>query len=237
MHPLLLPIKTIRKILLDPPFGLVHVTADVRSKYIYVDLPMITLFFGRVFALLLIVILSPLLLAISLLIRFHMGPPAIFIQARTGLNEKPFNLYKFRTMSHPLTSAIDLTSDKLRITKLGSFLRSTSLDELPQLFNILLGQMTFVGPRPLPVEYLSHYTSSQRSRHQVLPGLTGLAQVNGRNLLSWSEKLSLDEYYAKHKSLHLDVLILCATIKLLLTRKGVDLPVSTLSSGSSLDLS
>ena len=198
---------------------------------------MITSFLVRTLALILIVILAPLFLTITLLIRFHMGSPVIFVQARTGLNEKPFNLYKFRTMSHQSKAEIDISSDQLRITRLGAFLRSSSLDEIPQLLNILFGEMTFVGPRPLPIEYLPHYTPGQRSRHQVLPGLTGLAQVKGRNQLSWDEKLSLDEYYVHHKSLYLDALILCLTIKLLLSGKGVDLPASTLSSNSSLDMS
>ena len=145
-----------------------------------------------VLSLLGIIVLSPLMLIIALLVRFKLGRPVIFKQERPGWNERIFTLYKFRTMTDEKGENGELLPDELRLTKFGKFLRSTSLDELPELFNILKGEMSIVGPRPLLVDYLPLYNEQQRRRHEVRPGLTGWAQVNGRNAISWEEKFDLD---------------------------------------------
>ena len=178
-------------------------------------------------ALFLLILFSPLFLILSLLVLLDLGWPVFFIQQRSGLKGIPFNMYKFRTMSNSPSDFMSLErmieSDAKRITKFGFFLRSSSLDELPELFNVFKGDMTFVGPRPLLTDYLSLYSVEQRIRLNVLPGLTGWAQINGRNSLTWDEKLSMDVWYVKHKSLILDIYILLKTFVVVLSRRGVSM--------------
>jgi lipopolysaccharide/colanic/teichoic acid biosynthesis glycosyltransferase len=142
--------------------------------------------------------LAPVLLLVAVLVRKKLGKPVIFIQERPGLNEKIFKLYKFRSMTDKRDEKGELLSDELRLTNFGKFLRSTSLDELPELFNILKGDMSIVGPRPLLVKYLPFYTNEERKRHDVRPGLTGLAQINGRNNITWNDKLAQDVKYVSN---------------------------------------
>lgn len=163
-------------------------------------------------ALILITILLPIFLIIYLYVYFAISKKVIFSQYRPGLDQKLFKLYKFKTMSDDTDHAGALLQDDLRLNTYGQFLRKSSLDELPELFNILLGQMSFIGPRPLLEEYLSLYSDEQQRRHSVKPGLTGLAQVNGRNKLSWNEKLKLDTEYAKNLSFSMDIIIFFKTI-------------------------
>ena len=168
-----------------------------------------------------IIILSPVLLIVALLVRIKLGAPVIFKQKRPGLNEKIFTLYKFRTMTDAKDEQGNLLPDEIRLTKFGKLLRSTSLDELPELFNILKGDMSIVGPRPLLVRYLPLYNEHQKHRHDVRPGFTGYAQCNGRNAISWEEKFDLDVYYTKHISLLLDIKIILKTVKVVLFREGI----------------
>ena len=168
-----------------------------------------------------IIILSPVLLIVALLVRIKLGAPVIFKQKRPGLNEKIFTLYKFRTMTDAKDEQGNLLPDEIRLTKFGKLLRSTSLDELPELFNILKGDMAIVGPRPLLVRYLPLYSEHQKHRHDVRPGFTGWAQCNGRNAISWEEKFDLDVYYTKHVSLLLDIKIILKTVKVVLFREGI----------------
>lgn len=168
-----------------------------------------------------IIILSPVLLILALLVRIKLGAPVIFKQKRPGLNEKIFTLYKFRTMTDAKDEHGNLLPDEIRLTKFGKLLRSTSLDELPELFNILKGDMSIVGPRPLLVRYLPLYNEHQKHRHDVRPGFTGYAQCNGRNAISWEEKFDLDVYYTKHISLLLDIKIILKTVKVVLFREGI----------------
>lgn len=168
-----------------------------------------------------IIILSPVLLILALLVRIKLGAPVIFKQKRPGLNEKIFTLYKFRTMTDAKDEQGNLLPDEIRLTKFGKLLRSTSLDELPELFNILKGDMSIVGPRPLLVRYLPLYNEHQKHRHDVRPGFTGYAQCNGRNAISWEEKFDLDVYYTKHISLLLDIKIILKTVKVVLFREGI----------------
>lgn len=168
-----------------------------------------------------IIILSPVLLILALLVRIKLGAPVIFKQKRPGLNEKIFTLYKFRTMTDAKDEQGNLLPDEIRLTKFGKLLRSTSLDELPELFNILKGDMAIVGPRPLLVRYLPLYNEHQKHRHDVRPGFTGWAQCNGRNAISWEEKFDLDVYYTKHVSLLLDIKIILKTVKVVLFREGI----------------
>jgi len=169
----------------------------------------------------LLVILSPLVLIISIAILADSGWPVFFVQTRPGYKGKPFRMYKFRTMKDVRDEEGNLLPDDLRITRLGHFLRSTSLDELPELFNVLKGDMSLVGPRPLLMEYLPLYTPEQVRRHDVKPGITGLAQVKGRNLLTWEEKFELDTYYVDHRSLWMDFKILVLTVWKVLVREGI----------------
>lgn len=175
-----------------------------------------------IFSLILIIILSPLMLILYILTIINSGFPGIFKQLRPGKNEKIFKLYKFRTMNNKRDPVGNLLPDKDRITKFGRFLRKTSLDELPELFNILKGDMSFVGPRPLLVEYLEYYNDEQRMRHTVTPGLTGLAQINGRNSISWEEKFTFDKVYVEHISFIEDLRIFLGTIKKVLSREGIN---------------
>ena len=171
-----------------------------------------------------LILISPLLALLALLVRLAHGAPVLFCQLRPGFMGKPFLIYKFRTMRDARDAQGCLLPDADRLTALGSFLRSTSLDELPELFNILQGTMSLVGPRPLLMQYLELYTSEQARRHHVLPGLTGWAQVNGRNAISWEEKFALDVWYVDHWSFGLDLKILLLTLWKWLRREGISQP-------------
>lgn len=171
-----------------------------------------------------IILLSPLMFGIALLIRWKMGTGVIFRQVRAGLKGKPFVMYKFRTMTDARDAAGHLLPDEARLTPLGTFLRRFSLDELPELFNVLRGEMSLVGPRPLYVHYIPRYTPHQRKRLEVKPGITGWAQVNGRNALSWEERFELDVWYVENWSLILDLRILWMTIWKVLTAEGINHP-------------
>ena len=168
-----------------------------------------------------LLVLSPVLLLVFLLVRVQMGSPALFRQVRPGLHGKPFLMVKFRTMLDAVDSRGNALPDDQRMTRLGSLLRSTSLDELPELWNVLKGDMSLVGPRPLLMEYLPLYSPEQARRHDVRPGVTGWAQVNGRNALSWDEKFKLDVWYVDNQSLWLDIKILFMTVKKVLVREGI----------------
>ena len=174
-----------------------------------------------ILSLIAIIILSPILLIVALLVRIKLGSPVIFKQERPGLHEKIFTLYKFRTMTDEKDKDGNLLPDDQRLTKFGKLLRSTSLDELPELFNIFKGDMSIVGPRPLLVKYLPLYNEHQKHRHDVRPGFTGWAQCNGRNAISWEEKFDLDIYYVKHVSFRLDLSIIFKTIKIVFLREGI----------------
>jgi lipopolysaccharide/colanic/teichoic acid biosynthesis glycosyltransferase len=179
----------------------------------------------RVFDILMALTLSILLLVplliLTIMIRYKLGSPILFSQARPGLNSKPFTLYKLRTMTDAVDAHGHLLSDENRLTPFGQFLRRTSLDELPELWNVLKGDMSLVGPRPLLTEYLPLYTQEQSRRHEVRPGITGWAQVNGRNLLSWDERFKLDVWYVDNHSLWLDIKIFFMTIQKVLKREGI----------------
>lgn len=168
-----------------------------------------------------LIILSPVLLVTAILVRTKLGSPVLFRQERPGKDERIFKLCKFRTMTDARDENGELLPDEVRLTKFGRFLRSTSIDELPELWNILKGDMSIVGPRPLLVRYLPRYNAEQRRRHSVRPGLTGHAQANGRNALSWEEKFSLDVYYVDHISFILDVKTILLTVKNVLKREGI----------------
>ena len=175
----------------------------------------------RLLALVLVILLSPLLLAIALAVRLRLGGPVLFSQQRPGLHGRPFQLVKFRTMTQCRDADGALLPDDQRLTPFGQWLRSSSLDELPELFNILRGDMVFVGPRPLLMEYLPLYSQEQARRHLVRPGLTGWAQVQGRNSLSWEDRFRLDVWYVNNRSLALDLRILWLTILTVIRRDGV----------------
>lgn len=168
-----------------------------------------------------LIILSPVLLLVAILVRCKLGSPILFKQERPGLHEKIFCMYKFRTMTDAKDADGNLLPDEVRLTKFGKLLRSTSLDELPELFNILKGDMAIVGPRPLLVQYLSRYNERQRHRHDVRPGFTGLAQVNGRNSISWQEKFEWDVKYVEQVSFLMDVKIIAKTVGVVLKRDGI----------------
>jgi lipopolysaccharide/colanic/teichoic acid biosynthesis glycosyltransferase len=192
---------------------------DKRKKGIYekyIKRPM-----DFVLSLLALIVLSPVLIAVAILVRIKLGSPVIFRQKRPGLNEKIFTMYKFRTMTDEKDESGTLLPDQVRLTRFGKWLRSTSLDELPELVNILKGDMSIVGPRPLLVEYLPLYSMEQKRRHLVRPGLTGLAQVNGRNAISWEEKFELDVKYVDSLNLATDVQIVVQTVKSVLRREGI----------------
>lgn len=168
-----------------------------------------------------VVVLSPVMAVTALLVRLKLGSPVIFKQERPGLNGKVFTLYKFRTMTDEKDTEGNLLPDKVRLTKFGKMLRSTSLDELPELFNILKGDMSVVGPRPLLVRYLPLYNAHQARRHEVRPGFTGYAQVHGRNAISWEEKFDLDVEYVDHVTFVGDWKIILQTVRTVLKREGI----------------
>lgn len=174
-----------------------------------------------ILSLMALIVLMPLMIIIGILVRINLGSPIIFKQKRPGKNEKIFALYKFRTMTDKRDIDGNLLPDEYRLTKFGKFLRSTSLDELPELINIIKGDMAIVGPRPLLVEYLPYYTEEEKHRHDVRPGLTGLAQVNGRNAISWEEKLKYDTEYIKKISFYSDLKIIFKTIKKTIKREDI----------------
>ena len=182
-------------------------------------------YFKRLFdiicSLLALIVLSPVLLVTAILVRVKLGSPVIFKQKRPGLHEKIFTLYKFRTMTDQRDEQGGLLPDEVRLTKFGKMLRSTSLDELPELWNILKGDMSIVGPRPLLEKYIPLYTAEQRKRHQVRPGLTGLAQVNGRNKLDWVQKFQLDTEYTRHITFISDIWIILQTVGHVFTGNGI----------------
>ena len=182
-------------------------------------------FFKRILdfiaALLLLILFSPIMLWAAWRIRRELGSPVLFTQARPGLNAKIFKIYKFRTMSDERDKNGNLLPDELRLKGFGAKLRASSIDELPQLFNVLKGDMSFIGPRPLLIEYLPLYSPRQASRHSVRPGITGLAQVNGRNDISWAAKLEYDALYAEKLSFLLDIKIAILSIKKVLKKEGV----------------
>ena len=172
-------------------------------------------------AVLAIAIISPLLVAVAVVVRVFLGRPILFRQRRPGLHGLPFTCLKFRTMRDARDGAGNPLADADRLTRLGSFLRQASLDELPELFNVIRGDMSLVGPRPLLPEYLPRYSAFQQRRHEVKPGITGWVQVNGRNALTWDEKFELDVWYVDHKSFPLDLKILWLTLLTVVGRKGI----------------
>ena len=178
-------------------------------------------FFDLVVALLLLPSIFLMCLMIALFVKIKLGSPVIFTQLRPGLNGKIFNMVKFRTMTDKCDLDGNLLPDSIRLTKFGKFLRSTSLDELPGLWNVIKGNMSLVGPRPLLVEYLPLYNDRQMRRHEVLPGITGWAQVNGRNTISWDKKFDLDVWYVDNQSIWLDIKILWMTVKKVIVRDGI----------------
>ncbi len=184
------------------------------SRFIKLVLDRFVAFMGIIF-------LFPILIIVAGAIYLRMGSPILFIQPRPGKNARIFNFYKFRTMTNEKDEKGNLLSDEKRLTSFGDFIRKTSLDELPQLWNVFKGDMSFVGPRPLRVQYLELYTPEQARRHDVLPGITGLAQINGRNAISWETKFNLDIWYIDHWSLWLDLKILLLTVFKVLKRENI----------------
>jgi len=178
--------------------------------------------FDIILSCILLIIFSPLIIAVSILIRIGMGTPILFTQARPGKNEIPFKMYKFRTMLDIPDDSEIPSPNYMRITRLGHILRSLSLDELPELWNVLKGEMSLVGPRPLLMKYLELYTLEQTRRHEVKPGITGWAQVNGRNAIDWDERFKLDVWYVDNFSFWLDIKIIVLTIYKVLVRENVN---------------
>ena len=168
-----------------------------------------------------LIVLSPIMIFLAWKIRRKLGSPVLFRQIRPGLNGKPFEMVKFRTMRDATDEEGRQLPDNQRMTSFGSFLRSSSLDELPELWNVLKGEMSLVGPRPLLMEYLSLYTPEQYRRHDVRPGITGWAQINGRNSLSWEDKFKLDTWYVDNRTMRLDVKIICLTLKKVIVKEGI----------------
>lgn len=168
-----------------------------------------------------LLVLSPVLLGVAYLVRKNLGSPVLFRQVRPGMHGKPFEMIKFRTMLDAVDAQGNVLPDDVRLTPFGRFLRSTSLDELPELWNVLKGDMSLVGPRPLLMEYLPLYSTEQARRHEARPGVTGWAQVNGRNAISWDDKFKLDVWYVDNQSLWLDIKIIFLTIKKVLVRDGI----------------
>ena len=183
--------------------------------------------FDKTLALFLIILFSPIYIVVSLLIFFKMGSPILFRQKRPGYKEKIFGIYKFRTMTNDTDKNGNLLPDDKRLVGIGKFIRSTSLDELPQLFNVLKGEMSFVGPRPLLKEYLPLYNEKQKRRHDVKPGITGWAQVNGRNAISWEQKFDYDVWYVDNQSFLLDIKILWLTFLKVVKRSDISSSTSS----------
>ncbi|MDX4071360.1 undecaprenyl phosphate N,N'-diacetylbacillosamine 1-phosphate transferase [Aliarcobacter skirrowii] len=183
--------------------------------------------FDKTLALFLIILFSPIYIVVSLLIFFKMGSPILFRQKRPGYKEKIFGIYKFRTMTNEKDANGNLLPDDKRLVGIGKFIRSTSLDELPQLFNVLKGEMSFVGPRPLLEEYLPLYNEKQKRRHDVKPGITGWAQVNGRNAISWEQKFDYDVWYVDNQSFLLDIKILWLTFLKVVKRSDISSSTSS----------
>jgi len=175
-----------------------------------------------VIALLALILLSPILLIVAYLVRTRLGSPVLFRQIRPGLHGKPFEMVKFRTMTDERDTEGNLLPNEVRLTKFGKMLRSTSLDELPELWNVLKGDMSIVGPRPLLMDYLPLYNEEQAKRNNVRPGMTGHAQVNGRNAISWEKKFELDTWYVENQSLWLDFKIMLLTVKKVLIKEGIN---------------
>lgn len=198
----------IRPTLLEPSKG------GIYRRYIKRPIDFILSFFA-------LILLSPVLLTVAILVKIYLGSPVIFKQERPGLNEKIFTLYKFRTMTDEKDEKGMLLPDSQRLTKFGKMLRATSLDELPELFNIIKGDMSIVGPRPLLIQYLPLYNNHQKRRHEVRPGLSGLAQVSGRNAIEWEEKFNLDVQYVENVNFIDDLRIIFLTIKKVLAREGI----------------
>lgn len=188
---------------------------------------MLKSFFDKILALFLIIIFSPIYIIVSFLIYKKMGTPILFRQKRPGYKEEIFGIYKFRTMTNETDKDRNLLPDEQRLVGIGKFIRSTSLDELPQLFNVLKGEMSFVGPRPLLIEYLEFYNDKQKRRHDVKPGITGWAQVNGRNAISWEQKFEYDVWYVENQSFTLDMKILWMTFLKVLKRSDISSSTST----------
>lgn len=178
--------------------------------------------FDIIFSLTVLIMLSPIFLIIAILVKIKLGGHIFFVQERIGMYNRPFKMYKFRTMRNTKDSSGNLLSDNERLTKFGKILRSTSLDELPEFFNILRGEMSLIGPRPLLPKYLPLYSGEQIKRHNVLPGLTGWAQINGRNSISWTEKFKLDVWYVENWSLKLDLKIFFLTIVKVIKREDIN---------------
>jgi sugar transferase EpsL len=177
--------------------------------------------FDFFFSIILIIFLSPIIFFIGIIVFTTMGRPFLFAQIRPGYKGKPFRIYKFRTMNNLADESGNMLPDAMRLTRIGRFMRRLSLDELPQLFNVIKGDLSFVGPRPLLMEYLPLYTPEQARRHDVRPGITGWAQINGRNVITWEERFELDIWYVDHRSLWLDMEILLRTV--LKVIKGTDI--------------
>ena len=169
-----------------------------------------------------IIVISPVLAAIALLVRMKLGSPVLFCQVRPGVHGKPFTIYKFRTMTDERDADGNLLPDGERLTRFGKFLRASSLDELPELWNVIKGEMSLVGPRPLLMQYLERYTPEQARRNEVLPGITGWAQVNGRNAVSWEEKFNLDVWYVDNMSLWIDLKVLLFTLLKVFKKEGIN---------------
>lgn len=175
----------------------------------------------RLIALIVLVMAFPVFCSVAMLIWIRLGSPVFFTQRRPGYRSRIFTIYKFRTMSNERDDKGELLSDEARLTGVGKAIRTLSLDELPQLYNVLRGDMSFIGPRPLLVEYLTLYSETQKKRHDVRPGISGWAQINGRNAISWQQKFELDVYYVQHCSVRLDLKITWLTIKKVFKREGI----------------
>lgn len=197
-----------------------EVVIGIKSSRIYERY--IKRFLDIIFSFVLLVILSPVLLVIAIVVRSNLGSPVLFKQGRPGLNEKIFTIYKFRTMTGERDENGELLPNHLRLTRFGRALRSSSLDELPELLNVLKGDMSFIGPRPLLIEYLPLYNEQQRRRHEVRPGISGLAQVSGRNAITWEEKFKYDIEYVEKISFLLDLKIFVKTIIRVLKKEGIN---------------
>jgi sugar transferase EpsL len=184
--------------------------------------PIVKRLFDLVMAVIWLLLLSPVLLVVAIIVRWKLGSPVLFKQERPGLHGRPFDLYKFRTMLDRRSSEGGLSPDEERMTPFGALLRKTSLDELPELWNVLRGDMSLVGPRPLLNEYLQYYSPEQSRRHEVRPGLTGWAQVNGRNTVDWEERLAMDVWYVDNRTFLLDLKILWRTLLVVLRSDGIN---------------